>query len=103
MYPWRARVSTVRRQKPLVLPVTRIVCAIGISPFFTKQQQRLYALWSKKRANCRCSFGEQRQKRPRLLFPNVAVMVSSKPVITSGGACFPFQPFICFLEEYGTL
>jgi hypothetical protein len=30
-------------------------------------------------------------------------MVSSKPVITSGGVCFPFKPFICFLEEDGTL
>src|SRR5260221_5763656 len=33
-YPWRARVSTVRRPKPLVLPVTRIVCSILTHPFF---------------------------------------------------------------------
>lgn len=29
-------------------------------------------------------------------------MVSSKPVIISGGAYFPFNPFPCFLEEDGT-
>ena len=39
-YPWRARVSTVRRPKPLVLPVTRIVCSILTHPFFHAEAQR---------------------------------------------------------------
>src|SRR5258708_2406182 len=33
MYPLRARVSTIRRPKPLLLPVTRMVCTIVRPPF----------------------------------------------------------------------
>src|SRR5713101_4476754 len=69
VYPWRARVSTVRRPKPLVLPVTRIVCAIGMLPFYSKTNERIYAHLDKKLAHCLLQFGEQRQERPKLLFP----------------------------------
>src|SRR5258707_1001615 len=74
MYPWRARVSTVRRPKPLVLPVTRIVCAIGMLPFSSQINESIYSHSGKKLANCLLQVGEQRHERPKLLFTYVKAL-----------------------------
>src|SRR5258708_460364 len=59
LYPWRARVSTIRRPKPLLLPVTRMVCAIALHPFNC-------APAGEPRCSAACSFPLAALQSPRI-------------------------------------
>src|SRR5260221_7860912 len=59
VYPWLARVSTIRRPKPLVLPVTRRVCSIDPHSFRCVPAGEL-------RCSAACSFPLAALQSPRI-------------------------------------
>src|SRR5260221_3106054 len=58
-YPWRAKVSTIRRPKPLLLPVTRTVCSIALRPVNCAPAGEL-------RCSAACSFPLAALQSPRI-------------------------------------